>query len=198
MLLSLTCFVILNLLTIYPAESALSMAKTRRTQSMSEYTRHTESNPIPSTSQQQSKSSLVNVKSKPAVSSSNQSLKEIELRPLIDEETLHVRAASALSLRSASLGTHSGGHINPARDGVKARIRNILQRYVAPVAIGSAIGGVGTYVGINSIKSENKNCSNIASTPTPTPITNTTETTDSAQDDDDDDDIINRVKKSSM
>lgn len=167
MLLSLTCFVILNLLIINPAESTLSMAKTRRTQSMGEYTRHIEFDPI-------SPSASTSQQPKPSPVKSNHSLKEIELRPLMDEETLHFRAASALSLQEASLGTHSGGRINPARDGVKARIRKILQRYAAPVAIGSTIGGVGTYVGTNLIKSESKNRTNIHSTQAS--ITTTTKT----------------------
>lgn len=44
----------------------------------------------------------------------------------MDEETLHLRAALELSLQQVWAGTHSE-HINPARDGVKARLRKILK-----------------------------------------------------------------------
>lgn len=159
-----------------PVESFFSMAKARRSQSMRTYTRaNVESNLLnrssrsgSSSSPSGSKATLVRPKTNPIASTSNQkatdtelqskssidqNLKEIEIQPLVDSDTLHIRAASQLSLREASIGTHSGGSLNPARDGVRARVQNILQRNGASVAVAAAVGtGIGVggfYIGKN-------------------------------------------------
>lgn len=75
----------------------------------------------------------------------------------------------------------------PARDGVYARVRNILRRYGVPVGIGVAVGvgagaGVGYQIASNCLNNKtstttvNSTTSNPPTIPnTPTIITSTTE-----------------------
>lgn len=165
-------FILNMLLTIVQVEcifSSSAAAKARgRSQSMRTIVRKTEfdSNPQPASSASSS-ASLVDTKLKPNVHPSSSSststadkqknfklcehdcLKEVEIQPIVAEETISGRRLSGISLSEVSAGTNSGGHLNPARHGVRARIRNILHRYGAAAAVGSAIGASGFYVGRN-------------------------------------------------
>lgn len=126
-----------------------------------------------------------------------------------------------INLQEAMIGTHSGGRINPARDGVRARTRNILRRYGFPVGVGVVVG-VGVGVGIGVGMGMKHNSYNQSSTPFPTieipaynqsstslptieiPISSnvsfiekhtSSNTANNIQSDDDDDDyIINKIK----
>lgn len=54
---------------------------------------------------------------------------------------------SEISLNEAMVSTHSDGHINPSRDGVFARVRNIFHQNGIPLAIGSVVGLGGFEIG---------------------------------------------------
>lgn len=122
-----------------------SMAKTRRTQSMRPLTSHThkpeniglgktQTQSGSSISSSASTAPLTEIKaadSQPIPSTSSlsgrqidgTSFKEVDLRPL-SERTRHTSSINSVDLIDPSISTHSDGHINPARDGVFARVRS--------------------------------------------------------------------------
>lgn len=124
-----------------------------RSRSMSSLPRITKSKPI--------------TQSRPAsISSSSSTVNEADVNPLAStsdfkevdvrehqhliEKTKHVSFATHVDLAEASEGTQSD-HLIPSRDGVFARVRRILLRNAAPVAVGAAIGGVGVGAGISQL-----------------------------------------------
>lgn len=66
----------------------------------------------------------------------------MDLQPFV-EKTKRTSSINSVSLNEASTSTHSDGHINPARDGVFARVRSAMLRYGSAVAIGSTVGVAG-------------------------------------------------------
>lgn len=191
-------FIFKMLSTIDPVEPvfpSLAKSTTRRTQSMNTFSRNIELNQIidsqaasTSGTSSSSRSSPVKAKSNTPTSIANEgdSFKEIEVRPLIEEmdrESLHRLSVAQLGASEASLATN--GPINPARDGVRARVRKFLQRHGVPVAVGSVVGaGVGGfYVGTNWINNNNTS-SNLSTT-------TTTSTTKKVRVIDKEDDITN-------
>lgn len=108
------------------------------------------SSSLSSFSSSNSINSANNVKTKPAASTSN--FKEVDLeRPLV-EKTKRVSFITDVNLREASEQTHSD-HLNPSRDGVRARVHRILLKYGAPIAVGAAVGGaigVGAFEFLNT------------------------------------------------
>lgn len=200
---------ILNLLTTFShvelvfSSSGLVRSPARRTQSMKTYSHITELNQkidsqvasTSSSSSSSSRSTQVNAKSKPLQTTTNEgeSFKEIEIRPLIEEmdrESLHRLSVAQLSAGEASLATN--GPINPARDGVRARVRKILQQNGVQVAVGSVIGAGGLYVGMNWFHNSNTSSNQFLNSTINTTTTTTTSTTQKARViDDDADDIIN-------
>lgn len=74
---------------------------------------------------------------------------EIDLRPqgAAIIETRPMGSVSGISLQEASEATHGNDPLDPRRDGVYVRVRKILSRYGAPVAVGSAVG---TAVGVGA------------------------------------------------
>lgn len=122
-------------------------AKVRRTQSM----RVVKTRPVSQSTSSTSSTASHNVESesKPLASTSSfqpeidqQRLQEIDLKPMVEEESKHVRFIGSASLLDPMVGTHSE-HLDPARDGVFARMRNRMLRYGSAAAIGSAIGAGG-------------------------------------------------------
>lgn len=105
----------------------------------------------------------------------------IEARPMASVFGINVREASEATNRNAPL--------DPNRDGVYMRIRQILRQYVAPAAVGSAIGAGGFYVGKNS-----KTLSNITDYSFSTSTISYTTTIQYASDVKDDDEITNNLK----
>lgn len=82
-------------------------------------------------------------------------LKEVELREQehLIENPKQVRFAAQVDLAEASVATDSGVYLEPARDGVFARVRHILTQNAIPVAVGVAAGaaiGAGAVGLINS------------------------------------------------
>lgn len=110
----------------------------------------TQPEPISSSSSTTSINSANGVKNKPIASTS--AFKEVDLETPLVEKTKRVSFISDVNLREASEQTHSE-HLIPSRDGVRARIRRILIRYGAPVAVGAVVGsavGVGAFEFFNT------------------------------------------------
>lgn len=148
-------FCIFFFTTKLQVEGIFSSVKTRRTQSMRPLTYHktenklnTRSGSLSSISSASSLSEQKVVDPHPIASTSYQKeleskrLKEVDLHPLVDE-TKKVSFNNPIELNEASVSTHSDGRINPARDGVFARVRNTFLSFGSAVAIGSAIGALG-------------------------------------------------------
>lgn len=135
----------------FQVEGALSMAKTRRTQSMRLLTSHKTENNIKTHTQSGSESagsSLTELRapnSHPIASTStgkkfdSTTFEEVDLTPLV-EQARRTGFINSINLNEASSSTHSNGNINPARDGVFARIRSAMLRHGTAGVIGSAIG----------------------------------------------------------
>lgn len=77
-----------------------------------------------------------------ALENRRHSFSEIDLQPLVDKPR-RVTFDTSINVPEASSATYSDGNINPARDGVFARIRNAMLRNGLSVAIGGAIGAGG-------------------------------------------------------
>lgn len=77
-----------------------------------------------------------------ALENRRHSFSEVDLEPLVDK-TRRVTIDTSINVPEASFATYSDGNINPARDGVFARIRNAMLRHGLSVAIGGAIGAGG-------------------------------------------------------
>lgn len=69
----------------------------------------------------------------------NTDFKEVELHPII-AESKHVSFMKSVDFNDASTATHTRGNINPARDGVRARMRSAVLRFGAAVVAGTAAG----------------------------------------------------------
>lgn len=122
----------------FPSSAA---AKVRRTQSMKASSYNSELRPktrpvSPSTSSTSSTASRI-AETEPMASTSAL-LQEIDIKPIV-EESKRVRFGSATSLVDPMAVTHSE-NLDPARDGVFARMRNAMVRYGSAAAIGSALG----------------------------------------------------------
>lgn len=152
------------------ALSIASITKTRRTQSMRPIiprsgnirNRNTQSG-------SESSSSSINelqsagADSQPIASSSSTgkeidstSFKEVELQPFV-EKTKRTSFINSVNLNEASVSTQSNGNINPARDGVFARVRSAMLRYGSAVAIGSVVGVGGSEVKKKLFPNNNNN-----------------------------------------
>lgn len=117
--------------------STLPAAKIRRTQSM----RVQRTRPSSSSSSSSSAGShLVESELKPLASTST--FQEIDIKPIVEEKPRRVRFGSSSSLIDPMAVTQSE-HLDPARDGAFARIRNAMVRYGAAAGIGSVIGAGG-------------------------------------------------------
>lgn len=87
------------------------------------------------------------------------SLREVNIQPMM-ERTRHNSLHYSLDLHDASRATHSiDGNINPARDGVFARVRDAMLHY-------ASVAGVGVIVGASGVELKHKlypdNCTNDA------------------------------------
>lgn len=74
-------------------------------------------------------------------------LSEGELRQSIESERMpmierakHVRFMETVDLHDATIGTNSNGNLNPARDGVFARVRSAILLYGGAAVVGTGIG----------------------------------------------------------
>lgn len=127
------------------SSTAIKRAKAR-SQSMSAISYNKDFQPITraqptSISSSSSISVHSDVKTNPNQIGSTSAFEEIDLRrePLV-ERSKHVSFSSA-DLREATAVT-SGVRLDPTRDGVFARLRQILYRNAAPIVAGAAVGGV--------------------------------------------------------
>lgn len=116
-----------------------------------------QTDPIPSTS-----SSFNGVEIRPNSQSEHRPISESELYTSFDSErqpmierAKHVRFMESIDLHDASRATHSNGNINPARDGVFARVRGTVLRFAAAAAVGTAIGATGAVITRNFIQNNN-------------------------------------------
>lgn len=114
----------------------------RRTQSESNLRSSSTSSSSISTSQHEH----IIAKSKPVTSSSAAatSVKEVSFqheRAAVLNEIRRLRNFMEINLSEVMTGTHNA-HIDPVRDGVHGRMRQILLRNVAPAAVGSAVGSL--------------------------------------------------------
>lgn len=113
--------------------------------------------------------------------------KAVSFQPeaVVEMDAAHpIRTASRISLQEATIGTHSE-HLNPARDGVYARVRNILQRYGVPIGVGVAVGvgtgvasvgaGVGYQIAKNILNNNKTSTTTVISTTTNPPTTPNTQ-----------------------
>lgn len=141
--------------------STTSIMKARRTQSMRPLTSHKVENNLniqtrgESLSSSASDTSLIEIKPtdpQPLPSTSSQQqisttrLQEADFHPLI-KKPKHVSIVIPPNLNEASASTHSNGQINPARDGVYARVRNAFLQFGAAAVVGTAIGAGGAAIG---------------------------------------------------
>lgn len=160
----LLCFFAVNKNNEFRVEGTLTstMAKNaRRSQSMRLLTTTTQSRKTgnmietkdthtqsgsPSSSSSSSTTSLTELQatdSQPIRIDSGTSFKDVDLKPSssIADRTRHTSLLHSVDLHEASMPTQSiDGRVNPARDGVFARVRNAILRYGTAAAIGSAIG----------------------------------------------------------
>lgn len=138
-----------------------SAAKTHRIQSKRLLTsrkagnnlqaQHAQSDASLSASSTSSLTELKAADSQPIASTSNgvqidsMSFKEVDLQaPSMVDGIKHIRFIHSIDLSDASRVTQNiDGNINPARDGVFARVRKAMLRYGSAAAIGSAIGVTG-------------------------------------------------------
>lgn len=159
----LLCFFVVNNFHVKGTLTS-SIAKTRRTQSMRSPTSHKNGNNLQaqSGSSLSSTASLTELKatdSQPSTSNARRidsmNFREIDLQPHTNR--LHTQ----VDLHDASAVTHNSGNINPARDGVYARVRNAMLRYGAAAAIGSAIGATGIELKKMLYPDNNNNNNNI-------------------------------------
>lgn len=134
-----------------------TMAKTRRTQSVNIpykngqniYTHSRSLTSISSRSSDSSSSLIKESESQPIASTSlrkhdeRMSFKEVDPRPIVEKK--HVNFET-VNLNEASVATHSTDHINPARDGVFARVRKALLLYGSAVAVGTGISVGGSAI----------------------------------------------------
>lgn len=75
---------------------------------------------------------------KPCIS---ECLHEIDLNPAPVADDVNQRRSSLLaSLHEGTLGTHSGGNLDPARHGYFARMRNALREHGVAAGVGTAVG----------------------------------------------------------
>lgn len=88
----------------------------------------TDSQPFPSTST--------------GIRISDTGMREVNLHPVV-EKARHVGShhVNLPNLNEASAGTHRNGEINPARDGLYARVKSAFLHFGSAAAVGSAIGG---------------------------------------------------------
>lgn len=131
--------------------------------------------PIQITSKVQPSTSTVE-KQKSKKSCNHDCFKDVNLQPIVAEVSSPVRSFSGISLHEAMQSTHSGGQINPSRDGMRARIRKILKQHSVPVGVGMIFGsaiGVGTLEEVSNRKKNLSSTSNDISTTTSTTIITT-------------------------
>lgn len=112
-----------------------------RSQSMSAASRIADFKPLsrPRAEPEIGSSSTLNEAEAWASSSGTKELNARENENLL-QNTKRVSFASAVDLGEASQVTNHGENLNPARDGVFARVQRILYEGVAPVGIGLAVG----------------------------------------------------------
>lgn len=182
------CILILNiLLNTNGVESAFS-SKARRTKSMvtklhpiselNHITRTASPSSASSSSASLSSITSLNNEQKPIASTSStmkkqehnsEHFREIELIPIVEESA---RTALHASLLEATAATHRGAaYLNPARDGVRTRIRNAIRRYGLLTASGSALGIGGFLIGRHFNNNDNNNLTHSSIQPTTQPTT---------------------------
>lgn len=136
---SLMCAFILILvlqISINQVKSTIPSTKIRRAQTM----RAQRTRPSSTSSSSSTASHIVESESKPLASTS--AFSEIVIKPIVEEEPRHVRFGSSSSYIDPMAVTQ-GEHLDPARDGAFARIRNAVVRYGSAVGIGAAVSAGG-------------------------------------------------------
>lgn len=95
----------------------------------------------------------------------NCAFKDVNLRPepVVMEEAQRTRNVLDLGLREVSEGTNSG-HLDPTRDGVFARFRNVLRRYGPATVFGAAAGVAGYKISNDLINHFNESTTKIPTT----------------------------------
>lgn len=136
----------------------------------------------------------LHMKSQPASSASSSSnihgFNEVQLRPLIDE-TSYNRLPLQFDLQEATSGSHTGMQLNPARDGVYARIRKILRKHSLPAAVGFTFGvatGIGGVNYVGKMSNNSKHSSKIENYES-----STLKIVSSTMETDIEDDIMNKI-----
>lgn len=141
------------------ALSAFSVAKARRTQSMkpltsykSEFESRTRNEPISSSSSD----SITEIKPSdpqpiPSTSAakrlSETNMQEVDLEPLVENsKKISSVRANLPDLQEAASVTNFG-EINPARDGLYARVQSAFGQFSGAVVVGSAIGAASAVIG---------------------------------------------------
>lgn len=122
-----------------------------RSLSMSAVSRSHEFKPLTPTrteSEFSSSATINEAESRPSTSHRHQDGEIAEQQHLV-EQTRRVSFATPVDLTEASLPTNHGDNLNPARDGVFARVQRIIYEAAAPAAVGVAVG-VGIVEFINS------------------------------------------------
>lgn len=155
LLLKFLCIVFLILLTNHQdqVEATFSSARTR-SQSLKTLRRNYENKPGSQRTSSSSSDSLpqIDAKTEPKPSTSKQAcegcLHEVNLQPIAEEKAIR-KMRTEINLNEAMVSTHSDGHINPLRDGVYARIRNIFHQHSIPLAFGTVVGLGGFEIGRN-------------------------------------------------
>lgn len=144
--LSTKTFIFLNILSLLftkiNAGVSTAVAARGRSQSMSVGSRPYEFKPLHQSRAESEISSLLPTNEAESRSSTSGLHQESDIREHqhLVEETRHVSFASPVDLTDASRTTNYGENLNPARDGVFARIHNILYGGVAPIAAGAVVG----------------------------------------------------------
>lgn len=184
LLLTSLCIVFLLSYHQEKAEAAISSARTR-SQSMKTLRRNYENNPSPPRTSSSSidSSSQLDAKIEPKASTSKQTcegcLREVDLQPIAEEKAIR-RLRTEVNLNEAMVSTHSDGRINPSRDGVYARIRNIFHQHGVPLAFGNAVGLGGFEIGRHFLNQISTTEALHASTQAPAKTTTVKSTTESS------------------
>lgn len=97
---------------------------------------------------------------RPISESGYRPMSESELQPMI-ERARHVSFMETVDLHDASAATHSNGNINPARDGVFARVRSATLRFGIAAVVGTSIGAGGAVIARNYFHKTIETTSNV-------------------------------------